>query len=139
VAAADLVVWLVAPDVANSPLPTQISSPVWRIGTKADLRSPAMAVDLVVSAQSGAGLPALLSRLEAFAADVVGKSGLLSHERDREAIDLAVRSLEGADLAQPELAAEALRQATHALSRLIGRVDAEQILDRLFSAFCIGK
>jgi tRNA modification GTPase len=139
VAAADLVVWLVAPDVADGPLPPRTSSPVWRIGTKADLRPPVMAVDLVVSAQSGAGLPALLSRLEAFAADAVAKSGLLSHERDREAIDMAIRSLEGANLAELELAAEALRQATHVLSRLVGRIDAEQILDRLFSAFCIGK
>jgi tRNA modification GTPase len=38
-----------------------------------------------------------------------------------------------------ELAAEALRHASLALERMIGRVDAEQVLDRLFASFCIGK
>ena len=38
-----------------------------------------------------------------------------------------------------ELAAEDLRVAAHALGRLLGRVDVEDILDMIFSQFCIGK
>lgn len=35
--------------------------------------------------------------------------------------------------------AEHLRYATTAVSRLTGHVDVEQVLDALFSRFCIGK
>ena len=38
-----------------------------------------------------------------------------------------------------ELVAEHLRAARHALARLIGTVDVEDILGDIFSRFCIGK
>ena len=38
-----------------------------------------------------------------------------------------------------ELAAELFRQALRALDGLIGRVDVENLLDEIFSSFCIGK
>ena len=44
-----------------------------------------------------------------------------------------------ATLTELELAAEDLRQAAQALERLLGRIDTEAVLDRLFLAFCIGK
>lgn len=38
-----------------------------------------------------------------------------------------------------ELAAEDVRLASRALSRITGRIDPEDVLDRVFSSFCIGK
>jgi tRNA modification GTPase len=38
-----------------------------------------------------------------------------------------------------EMVAEELRAATAALGRLLGRVDVEDVLDRIFGEFCIGK
>ena len=38
-----------------------------------------------------------------------------------------------------ELAAEDVRLALRALGEITGRVDVEQVLDRLFASFCIGK
>jgi tRNA modification GTPase len=43
------------------------------------------------------------------------------------------------ELDRPELAAERLRAASAFLERLLGRMDAESVLDRLFASFCIGK
>jgi tRNA modification GTPase len=42
-------------------------------------------------------------------------------------------------LATPELAAEDLRLAARALERITGRIGAEDVLDVIFSSFCIGK
>ena len=41
--------------------------------------------------------------------------------------------------ASPELAAEDVRLAGRALDRITGRIDPEDVLDRVFATFCIGK
>jgi tRNA modification GTPase len=48
------------------------------------------------------------------------------------------RALSDAGL-EVELAAEDVRLAARALSRITGRIDPEDVLDRVFSSFCIGK
>ncbi|MBU6397193.1 MAG: tRNA modification GTPase, partial [Rhodospirillales bacterium] len=42
-------------------------------------------------------------------------------------------------LAEPELRGEELRTAAQALARLTGSIGVEEILDAVFSGFCIGK
>ena len=39
----------------------------------------------------------------------------------------------------PELAAGDVRLAGRALDRITGRIDPEDVLDRVFATFCIGK
>ncbi len=141
IAQADLVLWLRAPDVPDV-RPEAAAAPVWRLATKADLGAAAGGVDMAISTHSGQGLAELLERLAGFAAaTTAGQAPLLSRERDLAALQAAQGSLGEAlgRLDDPEIAAEALRRATHALERLLGRMDAEAVLDRLFSAFCIGK
>jgi tRNA modification GTPase len=138
-ARADLVLWLVAPDVTADDPPSAVEVPVWRVGTKADIALPSVEVDLTLSARTGAGADVLTSRLAVAAAHQVGPAPLLSRERDRQAIAAARHALTELDLSREEVAAEGLRAASHALARLIGAVDAEAVLDRLFLSFCIGK
>jgi tRNA modification GTPase len=145
-AAADLVLWLVAPD---DPTPVQPapggSTPGLWVGTKSDLADPSAPVDLAVSARTGAGLDALLDHVRAVAEQWLGEGdALLTRERHRRAL---VRTAEALGRAQTlltrradlELAAEEIRLATRAVGEITGRVDVEDVLDRLFSAFCIGK
>ncbi|MEY3958354.1 MAG: hypothetical protein RJA37_957, partial [Verrucomicrobiota bacterium] len=40
---------------------------------------------------------------------------------------------------QTELAAEKCREALDALGEIVGRIDNERMLDKLFASFCIGK
>jgi tRNA modification GTPase len=42
-------------------------------------------------------------------------------------------------LEEPELRGEELRAAGQALARLVGGIGVEEILDAVFSGFCIGK
>jgi tRNA modification GTPase len=37
------------------------------------------------------------------------------------------------------LAAHQVREATAALDELLGTVDIEEVLDRVFASFCVGK
>ncbi|KKB76242.1 hypothetical protein VW29_21115 [Devosia limi DSM 17137] len=139
---ADLVLWLQAPDVEDD-IPPVTGMPMWLVATKTDLAVDTELHDLAVSVRSGHGLDQLTARLTEFARQLGGggEPSLLSRERDRLALEAAVIALDdaGERLAEPELAAEALRLASQALERLLGRLDAERVLDRLFVSFCIGK
>jgi tRNA modification GTPase len=141
-AAADLVLWLVAPDVADIAW-SGLGREIWRIGTKADLGGLRSNTDLDVSAQTGTGIAVLLQRLGAFAQSRAGSAdaALISRERDIAALEQAIGALDEALIHRDELelCAEALRRASHGLERLVGRMDAEAVLDRLFLSFCIGK
>jgi tRNA modification GTPase len=132
--AADLVLWLQAPDVEEvEPVPMD-DARRWTIRTKADLAGGD------ISTVTGEGIERLLRRLELAAADATGgEPVLVSRERDVIALKGAVAALEAIGIERQELAAEALRQASASLARLVGKLDAEMVLDRLFSAFCIGK
>ncbi len=139
--AADLVLWLVPPDGAAHAMQR---GQILRIGTKADLAPPPPDC-LPVSALTGAGLDALLATIAAEARDGLGAGdALLTRERHRTALARAEAAfLRAVDLLANrgpiELAAEEARHGLHALGEITGRVDVEDVLDRLFSAFCIGK
>ena len=95
-----------------------------------------------ISAMTGAGLDQLLAAIEAQASQAVGNGdALITRERHRLGLtrcrDHLDRLLAGAAL--PELAAEDLRLAVRALGEVAGHVGVEEMLDRLFSGFCIGK
>lgn len=97
---------------------------------------------LAVSALTGQGLPELRSWLVHWAQAVTrpGEPALLSHARHRAAFADASAALhEAAGAAEPVLRAEALRLAAHAFGRVAGRVGVDDVLDRIFSQFCIGK
>ena len=141
---ADLVLWLEAPDTDRVHLPPSSSeTPLWMIGTKSDLGASATATDLSLSVRSGAGMPDLLKRLERHIDSHLGTGevSLVSHFRDRDAIAAAVLAIDSAiaHIDQPELCAEDLRTASDSLSGLVGLIDSEMVLDRLFAGFCIGK
>ncbi len=137
---ADIVLWLSAPDVPDIPAP-DVTGQVLRIGTKSDL-GYLLGVDVSISTQSPDDLIELRRRLDRLADGMTGgEPSLISHERDRLALGGAVAALEETrrNLGDWELAAESLRRASASLERLVGRIDAEKVLDRLFSSFCIGK
>jgi len=137
---ADLVLWLEAPDGEPAAIPAT-EAPIWRVATKSDLG--AAAGNLAISTRTGDGLDALTARLTSFAQELAGQGepALVSRERDRQGLEAALFEVDAAivGLEVSEFTAEHLRLAGVALERLLGRIDTEMVLDRLFSAFCIGK
>ena len=118
---------------------------------KSDLSGHAIAreqrtdgVHLWLSAKSGAGLEMVRKELALTAG--FGESGTGSFSaraRHLEALDLAAGHLAAAttlcNQAQAELAAEELRLAHNAIGSITGHMDADALLGRIFSSFCIGK
>lgn len=98
---------------------------------------------LCVSSVTGQGLAVLEAEIAARSAvSEPGAVAPLTRARHRAAVGEAVaalaRALEAPPSA-PELAAEDLRLAARAVGRIAGRVDVEDVLDQVFSSFCIGK
>lgn len=61
--------------------------------------------------------------------------------RHRQLIEECVEALLQYELVwdEPELAAEELRAAAHVLGKVTGTIDTEDVLNSIFSEFCIGK
>lgn len=144
-AEADLRIWLkdgVAE--ADDPLPGIPGAEDLVLVTKRDL------ADLAAPGQGrafSARLPEDLAWLEeTLAARVSAALGgaeppAATRLRHRELLAEAVARLEraaGAEI-EPELAAEDVRLAARALDRITGRIGSEDVLDRVFASFCIGK
>ncbi len=115
---------------------------------KADLRTPYIAdyaeltEALLVSSQTGEGVENLISVLKQRIDERLsgGQSALITRERHRVAFENARGHLDAARLATAlEIKGEELRLASQALSTVIGVVGVEDILDLVFSSFCIGK
>lgn len=142
-AKADLVLWLVPPEGTEDHPPA--ARQVLRVGTKADLNRIRHDCDMVVSAATGEGMTGLIERLALEADAALGQTdALLTRERHRRALERAQASLRAAiDLlarkGPVELVAEEARLSARAIGEITGRVDVEEVLDRLFSSFCIGK
>ena len=65
---------------------------------------------------------------------------LITRRRYREVLQNVCFSLERFSLAKPiELAAEDIRLAAREIGKITGRVEVNEILDKIFGSFCIGK
>ncbi|KIN62826.1 tRNA modification GTPase MnmE [Sulfitobacter noctilucicola] len=98
-----------------------------------------------VSGMTGAGVDFLLDRIATVLKEKAAAAGISTHERHRLAMvnalegiarveGLVVRGADGYDIA-----AEELRSATRSLEAVVGRIGVENLLDEIFSSFCIGK
>ena len=105
---------------------------------------------VLVSCRTGEGVQHLLSRIAASVERIFEgfhpEHALVFRERHRQLLASCVRHLDrfqsfhlDQSLGAIELAAEELRQAAADIGRVSGRIDIEEVLDQLFSEFCIGK
>jgi tRNA modification GTPase len=139
--------------LAQTSVAALTSATVLPVYTKADLRAPDAPNTATwhhVSAERGTGLQALLEALDRTVAArdgaaVVENAALVTRERHhralREARDEIAQFLDGwsaGELPAP-VAAVHLHAARDTLSELVGAIGVEDILDRVFADFCIGK
>lgn len=119
-----------------------LGQPVRTMIDRSGLEPGLVGGELRISARTGAGLDVLRDWLgQAVGAMVpLGEAALVTRARQRAALaDCRAALARAAASADPELCAEELRRAAHALAVLAGRADVEAVLDALFARFCIGK
>ncbi|MDR3508985.1 MAG: tRNA uridine-5-carboxymethylaminomethyl(34) synthesis GTPase MnmE [Caulobacteraceae bacterium] len=101
---------------------------------------------LALSLSTGVGLSAVVDRLTDKVVSALSGAEFPAATRERHRRDLttardhlqrALAELNGRF--EVELAAEDVRLAARCLARVGGRIDAEDVLDRVFARFCIGK
>lgn len=141
--AADLILYCEEhDDSAREEFLAQATAPVVTVRTKADLTGEG------VSVVTGQGLAELRRRLAEVAFGRLLALGdvepVVTRARHRTALERAVLELDsfwGARESGVDAAAAAthLRAAVLALDDLIGAVTPEDVLDRVFAAFCVGK
>jgi len=136
---ADLRIFLVE---ADEDLPVAAMSDDIRLLPKADLRS---SPENSISGATGQGVSELVTKIQAILGVRSLTAGLATHERHRVALQKAADGLSvsmsvldrGPD--QYDIASEELRHSIRALEALVGRIDVENLLDVIFSSFCLGK
>ncbi len=112
------------------------------IANKVDLGLTGPEGALPVSVKTGAGMDVLRRRLGQAARALTETQGPppLTRARHRAALQSAAAHLDAAEWADlPELRGEDLRLAVREIGRITGHVGVEDILDTVFSQFCIGK
>jgi tRNA modification GTPase len=142
-AAADVVLFCEEQDEpSRAEFLAQVQAPVVVVRTKADLSGSG------VSVVTGAGLPELRQRLAEVAFGQLLALGdvepVVTRARHRAALERALAELDGFGAARQAgvdaaAAATHLRAAVAALDDLIGAVTPDDVLDRVFAAFCVGK
>ena len=155
-AAADLILWLSPVGEAYCAPPRELADrPLWGVLTKSDAvdhkmqlevsgnQGPAGESKIEISAKTGRNLDILIKRLESYARLSMSVEGslIVANERQRSAIRSAAVALKAAtdENAPLEIVAEDLRRACFFLESLIGRVGVDDVLERIFARFCIGK
>lgn len=97
---------------------------------------------LLVSVKTKEGLCALSDMIVARIRESMASysSEVITRVRYREALKECLENLEAFDVHKEiELACEDIRLAARALGKITGQVEAGEILDKIFGAFCIGK
>lgn len=116
-------------------------------GTEPGFRATPDGAEIALSARSGAGIQALREHIKTLAGfREVTAGSFLARRRHLDALERTLAALQQAQATLAatgacalELVAEDLRQAQHALGEITGAFGPEDLLDRIFSGFCIGK
>lgn len=113
---------------------------VLTVGTKLDAHAPSDKFDLCISTRTGDGLELLretiLRKITALWTGSLVPNRARQVDALKDTSNFIAEALNGTEL---DLRAESLRAAASALGRITGRVDVEQLLDVIFSQFCVGK
>ncbi|MEE6207089.1 MAG: tRNA uridine-5-carboxymethylaminomethyl(34) synthesis GTPase MnmE [Alphaproteobacteria bacterium] len=97
---------------------------------------------LLICAKQSQNIDAITSTLSKYFSELFDKSSsqIITRRRYKDALFECVENLQRFNLQKEiELSAEDIRLACRAIGKITGRVEVDEILDKIFSSFCIGK
>jgi tRNA modification GTPase len=97
---------------------------------------------LLLSVKDNYNVSAITDRIAAYFSDMYdsGAANLITRQRYKEAINECIENLQRFSLNKDiVLAAEDIRLACRAIGKITGQVEVDEILDKIFGSFCIGK
>jgi tRNA modification GTPase len=146
---ADLVLWLqssIGQRVGPTPEILGSGCRIIEVLTQIDRSHGTSTADLSISAKTGLGMDRLVDLISSQVManfERGAESVLLTRARHRaaveESLDFIDRALAAGHGMGAELIAEEIRLAARAIGKITGNVSVDDVLDRLFSSFCIGK
>lgn len=136
IAAADVLLWL------GDPREAPHHPRIIRVHARSDIpgRGEAPTGSLAVSSSTGAGIARLIDDIRLTARGLMpAEDAIALNRRQAALVEEAHAALERAGQGDLLLLAEDLRAARVSFDRLTGRAGVEDVLDALFSRFCLGK
>ena len=127
----------------NDELPIQLITGDITLVGKSDVSRET--IEDSISGKTGEGVDALVARISKTLLERTANAGIATRERHRQALLQSVQYLETAKSGLQfgpdhyDIVAEDMRSSIRALNSLIGHVDVENLLDEIFSSFCLGK
>ena len=145
---ADLVILVFAPDTSTAIPDDLIQTPQITVFNKLDLVSdPPKDMDVCLSCTTGAGLDTLKKTLYQHVINMVnlGVGGVVLNNARHRDVFIRFRDQIATSMASiqnefgPEYIASDLRQALDILGEITGKTTPDDILNQIFSGFCVGK
>ncbi|WP_299728391.1 tRNA uridine-5-carboxymethylaminomethyl(34) synthesis GTPase MnmE [uncultured Tateyamaria sp.] len=137
--ASDLRIFLMEPDEI---VPVASQDDDIFVAPKADARTDDVPA---VSGKTGQGIPELITLVSRALSSKTQSAGLATHARHRDAMQMSLTALDAAvewighGPDHYDIAAEEIRSSIRSLESLVGRIGVENLLDEIFSSFCLGK
>jgi len=138
---ADLILWLQDTPGRNI---AKVPADAIRVQTKTDLGlTDAKREKIGISTVTANGIDPVIKLISAACRSLKSPSenNAISRKRYRDGLIACSEDLEKAQIPglEPELVCEHLRSASDAIGKITGKIDVEDLLDVIFSEFCIGK
>ena len=115
------------------------------VKTKSDINKKSnKKADLEISSKTNYGINSLLQKIYSYLSSLEPKeTSLITSERQilhsKKALNALKRIKKLSIIEETELIAEELRLASKHISNITSLIDNEDVLDKIFSSFCIGK
>ena len=132
-------------DILEKDFLTDFKIKIINVKTKVDIKkSSEKNADVKISSKTNFGINILLEKIHSYLSSLEPKeTSLITSERQISHAKKALSALNRINnlsiIEEPELIAEELRLASKHISNITSFIDNEDVLDKIFSSFCIGK
>lgn len=97
---------------------------------------------LLISAKGNENITVVTDKISSYFKGIISdnSSEIITRQRYKQSLEECIENLQRFNLQKEiELSAEDIRLACRAIGKITGRVEVDEILDKIFSSFCIGK